>query len=173
MLQFEREVDQAITEAIFGVNTRRLALFGGAYRLLDRILAAYARHCSADECWNWINVGEQGYGKIAVPGEIARKAHRVIWKRLKGAIPNGFVVHHICANRRCVNPIHLTLMDSADHCGLSKRGAAECRRGHRYTATSHRLTKHGHRVCRICERQAHKRNNRKYLEAQDTGTDSP
>ena len=63
----------------------------------------------ATGCWVWQRyVDKSGYGEIHVPGYIGnRRAHRIIYERHKGKIPDGLDLDHLCRNRRCVNPDHL------------------------------------------------------------------
>lgn len=50
----------------------------------------------------------RGYGRMSVQGKV-KYAHRYAWERVKGAIPAGMQVDHICFNRLCCEPTHLRL----------------------------------------------------------------
>ena len=62
-------------------------------------------------CWLWFStVSNDGYGKVQFEGR-TRIAHRVAWELLKGKIPDGMEIDHLCEVRCCVNPNHLALTD--------------------------------------------------------------
>lgn len=64
-------------------------------------------------CWLWTGAisGGTGYGSFATMlGRNERKgvgAHRWAYEALVGPIPEGLVLDHLCAVRRCVRPEHL------------------------------------------------------------------
>lgn len=64
-------------------------------------------------CWEWQGgVSIQGYGECCrIAGE--KKAHRVAYVLLKGEIPKGMQVDHLCRNRLCMNPNHLEAVSAA------------------------------------------------------------
>jgi len=41
--------------------------------------------------------------------------HRLEWEKIKGQIPPGFEVDHLCKNRACQNINHLQLLKSSTH----------------------------------------------------------
>lgn len=50
----------------------------------------------------------QGYGKLKVPGSRnSRLAHRMCYELIRGPIPDGMELDHLCSNQPCVNPGHL------------------------------------------------------------------
>ncbi len=58
-------------------------------------------------CWAWRGyVGVNGYGQIGIRGK-RYLAHRVVWQREHGSIPEGLELDHLCRNTICVNPNHL------------------------------------------------------------------
>lgn len=67
-------------------------------------------------CWVWQRgVNEKGYGVLQADGRRRKKAHRLFFERHVGPIPEGHDVHHLCQNRRCVNPAHLEAVEHGSH----------------------------------------------------------
>lgn len=64
-------------------------------------------------CWDWRGAKQpNGYGVAGLPGQNrTRRAHRIVYERLHGAVPVGFELDHLCRNRGCVNPGHLEVVD--------------------------------------------------------------
>src|ERR1035437_377666 len=59
------------------------------------------------KCIEWAGSKDvKGYGKLRIEGK-QRYAHRVIYEREVGKIPEGLVIDHLCRNTSCVNPLHL------------------------------------------------------------------
>lgn len=96
-----------------------------------------------------------GYGRRFVTKKGGKKdgrqlAHRVAWMDEYGAIPDGFVVVHLCAERRCVNLDHLVCVPKAEGSWLYYQGQTVCKRGHPFTPeTTYRLN-NGDIRCRTC-----------------------
>lgn len=66
-------------------------------------------------CWNWLGrVTFKGYGVHRFNGKFY-KAHREIYKIIKGEIPEGFVIDHLCNNPSCINPEHLEAKTNKDN----------------------------------------------------------
>lgn len=60
-----------------------------------------------DGCWEWTGTKNQfGYGRLCRDGRRV-VAHRWLYERLRGAVPAGLQMDHLCRNRSCVNPDHL------------------------------------------------------------------
>ncbi len=73
--------------------------------------ASVASHISPvpDGCWAWNNdLDHYGYFR----GEVA---HRAVYREVKGGIPLGMHLHHVCENPGCVNPQHLVPVDPRVH----------------------------------------------------------
>lgn len=43
------------------------------------------------------------------------RGHRLVYSILRGPIPYGYFLHHVCENRGCVNPDHCRPMTPSDH----------------------------------------------------------
>lgn len=108
-------------------------------------------------CWLWtgaINTG--GYGSCRI-GRRDLKAHRVAYTLLKGSIPSGLQLDHLCRVRNCVNPDHLEPVTSRVniHRGVSciaeHAASTTCPQGHPYDKTYG-----NHRSCSLCTNAQHK-----------------
>lgn len=66
-------------------------------------------------CWIWQrSVGHDGYGRCARRGRWYL-AHRLFWQELRGPIPDGMVMDHLCGVRSCVNPDHLDIVTRTEN----------------------------------------------------------
>ena len=66
-------------------------------------------------CWLWIGARSTwGYG--AINSKLDRNvAHRTSYRLFVGPVPPGFVVHHRCGVRTCVNPAHLLPVSKSEN----------------------------------------------------------
>jgi HNH endonuclease len=68
-----------------------------------------------DECWLWRGqISPSGYGRIDINNH-AGYAHRYVYERERGPIPNGLQLDHLCRVRACVNPSHLQPVSRAEN----------------------------------------------------------
>jgi hypothetical protein len=61
-------------------------------------------------CWPWKHALKDGYGRFN-----GTYAHRASLMLHGTPIPTGGHVHHICQNRACINPDHLTIVSPYRH----------------------------------------------------------
>lgn len=60
-----------------------------------------------DGCWRWDGKRDpKGYGRSELNGRCI-SAHRVMYILLRGPIPEGLHLDHLCNRTWCVNPDHL------------------------------------------------------------------
>jgi len=69
----------------------------------------------ATGCWNWNRYRDRdGYGSTRTDGSLLL-AHRAVYERLVGPIPEGLELDHLCFNTSCVNPAHLEPVTGAEN----------------------------------------------------------
>jgi|SRR5215831_2086736 len=94
------------------------------FSLEERFLLKTKRE--ANGCLRWIGaITSRGYGSLWAHDEI-RQAHHVAWKLHYGAYPdctkaNGWMLHHTCDNRWCVEATHLERIRESEHFELSDK----------------------------------------------------
>jgi hypothetical protein len=133
--------------------------------LIDRFWEKVDR---TGDCWVWTAATvRDGYGCIGdgAPSRRVLDAHRLAYQWLKGPIPEGLELDHLCRNRRCVNPDH---MEAVTHRENMWRGNAptvaqakqtHCKRGHPFDEANTYYFKqqpwrkvHIGRQCRACHK---------------------
>lgn len=140
-------------------------------RQLDRLFSKInfdgpIRPGMEDCCWEWTAATAKGYGRFSVDGRL-EQAHRVMYVRVHGPIPEGLHLDHLCTNRRCVRPSHLEIVTNRENvlrgesfCAANA-GKSHCPAGHSYDGANVYLAPNGHRKCRTCQRDHDRRRRRR------------
>jgi len=67
------------------------------------------------DCWEWQETkSHNGYGRFRRHGKWTF-SHRYSYEHLRGPIPEGMVIRHMCHNRLCCNPMHLEVGTPKDN----------------------------------------------------------
>jgi len=111
-------------------------------------------------CWPWRgHVTKKGYGLFWAGYDLGRlkAAHRFAYALLRGTIPKGATIDHLCRNRSCVNPDHLEPVTNRENVrrgfGPSAVNARKthCIHGHEFTReNTYIVVSKGARYCREC-----------------------
>lgn len=116
----------------------------------------------APGCWIWMfGIRKDGYGRCSPgPGGGSRLAHVRAWEQIKGPVPKGLVLDHLCRRRNCVNPSHLEPVTNEENV---RRGMfpssvnarkTHCKRGHLLAGDNVMLRPgKSDRRCRACARE--------------------
>ncbi len=124
---------------------------------------------SLGPCWIWISAERgKGYGGFYIGEGRTALAHRIAYQLVKGPIPEGFNLDHLCRTRFCVNPGHLEPVTLRKNilrgAGFAATNAKKthCPNGHPYDDNNTALY-YRHRSCRICHaaRERKRRSERK------------
>ncbi len=114
-------------------------------------------------CWLWTGkTNKGGYGEIKVAGQRLR-THRWMYEIVKGPIPDGLQLDHLCRQRACCNPAHLEAVTHRENMMRGKTQTAQkaaqthCIHGHPFDAANTQWRKNGTRSCRACHRDAQQR----------------
>lgn len=108
-------------------------------------------------CWIWTGATNGTYGRIN-----RGLAHRISYELVKGPIPNGLQIDHLCRRPLCVNPDHLEAVTCRTNLlratGFVARQAAqtECKYGHLLQGDNLYVDKRSRRHCRECRRRRHR-----------------
>lgn len=123
-------------------------------------------------CWIWTGgfVGSKPpYGQFSLSHTITLRAHRFSFELVKGNIPKGLVLDHLCRVSRCVNPSHLEAVTqrvnnerNPDSVTTKNRLKTQCVHGHRFTPENTYQNGLKGRHCKRCiqlHKLAHKERN--------------
>jgi hypothetical protein len=110
------------------------------------------------ECWLWTaGLNQHGYGWFH--NSESQLAHRHAYELLRGPIPDGLVIDHLCRNRACVNPDHMEPVTRGENVrrGAKGRLVTHCVNGHVYDEANTYTRGNGTRSCRTCRRAQKRR----------------
>jgi hypothetical protein len=73
-----------------------------------------------ETCWLWTGARTKaGYGQITTSRRSAEHkrlyTHRLAWELLRGPIPDGLTIDHLCRVRHCCNPDHLDVVSMSEN----------------------------------------------------------
>ena len=111
-------------------------------------------------CMLWTAGKINGYGKFPLRHNKTVTAHRWLYERIRGPVPEGMQLDHLCRVRHCVNPDHLEPVSSKvninrGETGIHFRQRTHCKHGHEYTAenTAFYRCRPRERFCLICKKE--------------------
>jgi len=97
-------------------------------------------------CWIWCGkTTSDGYGLVA--NRKTKLVHRVVYEWLRGLIPKGLTLDHLCRNTRCCNPDHLEPVTVRENiyrglgAGVVNAQKTHCDYGHPLSGSNLRLEK--------------------------------
>ena len=153
-------------------NTRSIHCFGcrvrGTIPICDRLWTKVdfdgpipIARADLGACWLWKTLrSPSSYASVGIGRrrQGAIPAHRMTYQLLRGAIPDGLVLDHLCRTPPCVNPWHLepvTLRENfrrGEHNGgRAQKMRTHCPKGHPYDEANTYHYK-GHRSCIACKK---------------------
>lgn len=113
---------------------------------------------TTDGCWTWTGTKvDQGYGHhfCGIETRKIARAHRLAYECWVGPIKEGLTIDHLCANKICVNPLHLEVVTRGENARRYHKSITHCPKGHEYTLDNIKATKrtNGERSCLTCHRE--------------------
>lgn len=122
----------------------------------------------ADGCWTWTaHLNRSGYGVFGMDGRITKLAHRWSYESIKGVIPDGLQLDHLCRVRSCVNPDHLepvTAQENIRRSPIHYGSRTHCHNGHEYTPGNTLVRSDGGRRCGTCKTEYTRRSRKRVAE---------
>jgi len=125
---------------------------------LDREAHFWSKVRKTESCWIWTGYKHHWTGGLGNEyGQtswfnVSVSTHRLAYALLRGAIPHGMELDHLCRNRACCNPWHLEPVTHKENLrrGIYRWNLTHCPAGHAYEERNTYRTPRGHRRCRKC-----------------------
>ena len=116
----------------------------------------WSRVDTTSDCWLWQRgKTTAGYGTFRAAGQRQVYAHRYAYQQVKGEIPGGLELDHLCRTPACVRPDHLEAVTHRENMlrgnGRASLNASRthCPKGHPYDLFNTEYTRVGRR-CKRC-----------------------
>jgi hypothetical protein len=113
-------------------------------------------------CWLWSRgLTKAGYGQVRI-NQKQYLVHRLVYQAVRGPIPRGFELDHLCRRRQCCNPMHLEVVTHRENVlrGVSRPAMqarkTHCVAGHPFTEEN-TIHIQGGRRCRECVNERNRR----------------
>ena len=109
--------------AVLARFLRYVRLPDGAGLTLDGTIERTPAAIRRSECWRWTGA-KMGNARSLHPALTVRRygmtyAHRLVYELVRGPIPAGHDLHHVCGRALCVFPFHLTPLPHALHAKIT------------------------------------------------------
>ncbi len=124
---------QCVRDIAARSKAKRLAMRSHRLELVGaEVERFWSRVDKSGECWLWTGqLSNKGYGVFNIG--VTNLAHRVSYYALRGPIPEGLELDHLCRVTACVNPAHLeavTHQENIMRCNTRPTVPDFCKRGH-------------------------------------------
>lgn len=123
---------------------------------IERFLAKveWGERFRETRCLLWTGTTVKGYGRFRDGSQQLVLAHRWLYERWVGLIPDGLQMDHLCRVRACVNPDHLEVVTGSVNVQRARTLITHCPRGHEYNESNTRI-RQGRRFCQQCSLDRH------------------
>lgn len=117
----------------------------------------------SNDCWHWTGaINKEGYGIIRREKHgkwYCDRVHRFVYELVKGKIPYGLELDHLCRNPICCNPRHLEPVTHAENVrrGNAKNIRSYCKLGHPFNENNTYINNQGIRLCVECKAERQRR----------------
>ena len=126
---------------------------------MERSISRFVRFLSKQgDCIIWTgNKNHRGYGLFKPTNGRMQSTHKFFFEAVKGPVPQGKQLDHLCRVRACCNPFHLEPVTARENImrgvGLAaiNNKKTHCSLGHEYSEANTSLIA-GRRRCKACAR---------------------